>query len=98
MYFTGIVIGILTFLIIGIFHPIVIKSEYYFGVKCWWAFLAAGIAGIIISLAIENVILSVLAGVLGFTSLWSIKEIFEQRERVAKGWFPANPKRKENKK
>ncbi|MBP9545087.1 MAG: DUF4491 family protein, partial [Alistipes sp.] len=23
----------------------------------------------------------------------SIGELFEQRQRVAKGWFPANPKR-----
>ena len=50
---TGIVIGIATFLIIGIFHPMVTKGEY-----------------------------------------WSIGELFEQRERVAKGWFPKNPKRK----
>ena len=31
---TGIVIGIATFLIIGIFHPMVTKGEYYFGVNC----------------------------------------------------------------
>ena len=29
---TGIVIGVATFLIIGIFHPLVIKGEYWFGV------------------------------------------------------------------
>jgi len=28
-YFTGIIIAVSTFLIIGIFHPIVIKVEYY---------------------------------------------------------------------
>ena len=44
----GLVIGALTFVIIGVFHP------------CFW----------------------------------SIKEVFEQRERVRKGWFPKNPKRK----
>ena len=27
---TGLVIGISTFLIIGLFHPVVIKCEYYF--------------------------------------------------------------------
>ena len=41
-----------------------------------------------------NVLLAALAGVFAFSSLWTIKELFEQRERVAKGWFPANPKRK----
>lgn len=29
MHYNGILIGILTFGIIGIFHPIVIKTEYY---------------------------------------------------------------------
>jgi hypothetical protein len=44
---TGIIIGLVTFLIIGIFHPLVIKGEY-----------------------------------------WSIGELFQQRKRVEKGWFP----------
>ena len=39
----GIIIGICTFLIIGMFHPIVIKAEYYFGTRCWWWFLVLGI-------------------------------------------------------
>ena len=43
---TGIVIGIATFLIIGIFHPMVTKGEYYFGVKIWWLFLVMGIAAV----------------------------------------------------
>ena len=38
MYFTGLIIGIATFLIIGLFHPLVIKGEYYFGVRIWWIF------------------------------------------------------------
>lgn len=36
MNFEGIILGLATFLLIGVFHPIVIKSEYYFGVKCWF--------------------------------------------------------------
>ena len=32
----GIAIGICTFLIIGLFHPIVVKAEYYWGTRCWW--------------------------------------------------------------
>ena len=43
MNYTGIIVGLATFLIIGIFHPIVIKAEYYLGIKCWWMFLLAGI-------------------------------------------------------
>lgn len=89
----GLVIGICTFLIIGMFHPIVVKAEYYWSTCCWWLFLFLGIAGVISSLCIENVVISSLLGVFAFSSFWSIKEIFEQEKRVQKGWFPKNPKR-----
>ncbi len=36
--FIGIGVGIVVFLIIGAFHPLVIKAEYYFGTKSWWLF------------------------------------------------------------
>ncbi|MFI3248714.1 MAG: DUF4491 family protein [Rikenellaceae bacterium] len=91
--FTGVIVAVATFLIIGLFHPIVIKSEYYWGVKCWWVFLLLGIAALTASLFITNFIASMILGVLGVTLLWSILEIFEQRERVKKGWFPKNPNR-----
>lgn len=90
----GVIIGICTFLIIGLFHPVVVKAEYYWGTKCWWLFLLLGIAGVIGSLLVENLLLSSLLGVFSFSSFWTIKELFEQRERVLKGWFPMNPKRK----
>ena len=53
--FDGLLIGIVTFLIIGLFHPIVVKAEYYWGTKCWWIFLLLGIAGTVASLLIESV-------------------------------------------
>lgn len=43
--FDGLLIGIVTFLIIGLFHPVVVKAEYYWGTKCWWIFLVLGILG-----------------------------------------------------
>lgn len=90
----GLFIGICTFLIIGLFHPVVIKCEYYFGTKCWWWFLLLGIAGVAASIIVSDVLWSSLLGVFSFSSFWTIKEIFEQKERVEKGWFPANPNRK----
>lgn len=96
MYYTGLVIAICTFLIIGVFHPIVIKFEYYFGVRQWWIFLLLGLLFIVLALFIENVLLSSLAGVIGASCLWSIGELHEQRQRVKKGWFPMNPKRKDD--
>ncbi len=90
----GLVIGLATFLIIGVFHPIVVKAEYYWGVRCWWIFLLAGIGGIAGSVLVSGIVASALLGVFAFTCLWTIKELFDQRKRVAKGWFPANPKRR----
>ncbi len=95
MNFIGLIIAVITFLTIGLFHPIVIKAEYYFGTRCWWWFLLAGIAFICASLFVDNQVVSTILGVIGCSCLWSILEIFEQRERVLKGWFPMNPKRKE---
>ena len=95
MYFTGLIIGIATFLIIGIFHPLVIKGEYWFGVRIWWIFALSGAVTLAASLLTENVMVSTLLAVWGASSFWSIGELFEQRGRVAKGWFPANPNRKE---
>jgi hypothetical protein len=40
-----------------------------------------------------DIFLSTLLGVFAFSSFWSIKEVFEQEERVHKGWFPKNPHR-----
>ncbi|MBP5527421.1 MAG: DUF4491 family protein [Bacteroidales bacterium] len=94
MNYTGLIIGVATFLCIGLFHPMVIKAEYYFGVGCWWAFLVLGLVCVGGSLIVESTILSTLLGVMAFSSLWSILELFKQRERVKKGWFPENPKRK----
>jgi len=90
---TGIIIGLITFLIIGLFHPLVIKGEYHFGVKCWWVFLLFGICGIVAALLLHNTILSSLCGVFAFSSFWSIGELFEQRKRVARGWFPKKEKK-----
>lgn len=93
MNFNGLIIGAATFLCIGAFHPLVIKAEYHFGTGCWWVFLLLGLVCITGSLAVANAIASTLLGVVAFSSLWSILELFKQEKRVEKGWFPANPKR-----
>ena len=93
IHWTGLLIGICTFLIIGLFHPIVVKAEYHWGTRCWWLFLLLGLAATVASLCVNQVFASSLLGVFAFSSFWSIKEVFEQEERVKKGWFPKNPKR-----
>lgn len=95
MHIHGPLIGLATFLIIGLFHPVVIKTEYHFGTRPWWIFLLTGIGCIAGALFIENTLASAIAGVTGFSSLWSILELFEQRKRVRKGWFPKGPGHKD---
>jgi len=87
------IIGIAVFLIIGVFHPVIIKCEYYFTDKIWPIFLIIGIGAAAWSCFIQQVIVSAILAVFGCTCLWSIIELKEQRERVEKGWFPKNPAR-----
>ena len=93
MYFTGIIIAVSTFLTIGIWHPIVIKAEYHWGTRPWAAFLLVGVVCLIAALFIANAIVSSVVGVFGASALWGIGELFSQKKRVEKGWFPMNPKR-----
>ncbi len=94
MNFSGIIIGVFAFVITGIFHPVVIKCEYYFSAKVWPLFLVSGILCAVISLIAENHTVSGIFGILSFVLLWCIRELKEQEERVKKGWFPRNPNRK----
>ena len=90
----GIIIGFVSLITIGLFHPIVIKGEYYFGVKMWPVLLLSGLGFLVLSYFSSTIMLSAIWGIVGFTCLWSILELFHQRERVRKGWFPANENRK----
>ena len=92
----GLLLGLSTFLIIGVFHPIVIKTEYYFGTRPWWLFLLLGLGFVASALFIPSTFWSSLCGIIGFSCLWSILELFEQKKRVERGWFPRNPKRKDS--
>jgi len=93
MQTTGIILGAASFLIIGLFHPVVIKSEYYFGVRLWPLFLIVGLGFVTASLFVSLILVSGILAILGFSCLWSIRELFDQAERVRKGWFPRNPAR-----
>ncbi len=90
----GILVGLCSFLLIGLFHPIVIKAEYYFTKGIYPIFILAGILCLIAALYVHSQFFSSLLGVGGFSCFWSIKELFEQEKRVEKGWFPRNSKRK----
>jgi len=92
--FSGLIIGIATIVIIWFGRYACIKGEYYFTKKLWFIFLLVGILSVVSSLFIYNTIISAVVSIFGFTFLWGIHEIIEQEERVQKGWFPKNEKRK----
>ena len=77
-YFTGLLIGAFSFLVIGLFHPIVIKTEYYTGTRYWWIFLVVGIIGCIAAMLVWNLAISSMLSVFSFSCFWSIKELFER--------------------
>lgn len=85
---SGLVIAFVTFIFIGVFHVLVVKIEYYFGKKPWPIFALAGCISLGASLLTDVCFLSAIAAIFGATCLWSIRELFEQEKRVAKGWFP----------
>ena len=89
----GLFIGLCTFLIIGFFHPLVIKGEYYFGKKVNWAFVVAGTGTLAGALFCHSIFWSSILAIFAFSCFWSILEVFHQVRRVEKGWFPMNPKR-----
>ena len=57
--------------------------------------LCAGLLLAVVSLLTENVYGAAVLGILAFSCFWSIRELFEQEQRVRKGWFPKKEKRKE---
>ena len=98
MNLKGTVLGALSFLIIGIWHPLVVKGEYHLGRSiCVPLFGVVGTFCTVVALRIKNIMFSTAIALFGFSAFWGIHEVFEQEKRVARGWFPVNPKRaKEN--
>lgn len=93
MNYLGALHGLIAFILIGIFHPIVIKAEYYLGRKSIIIFVIAGFISLIGSLITYNITISSSFGIFSFCCFWSIKEVIEQEQRVLQGRFPKNPNR-----
>ena len=95
MMVSGIIVGLVSFLIIGLLHPVVIKMEYHRGKRSWPILAVSGIMSTVASLLSNDLVISIVLGVLAFSLFWSVKELFEQEERVRKGWYPSNPRKKD---
>ncbi len=92
--YSGLIIGAWVFVIIMFARKLCIWGEYHFGTKFWIFFLVAGLLFLVVASVVENKIVSVMLSSAGFIFLWGIHETIEQTERVKKGWYPRNPKRK----
>lgn len=92
MNYLGFIIGLLAFLTIGVFHPIVARMEYHLGKKSWWILVVPGAILTLFSIFTSD-LLSIFLGVLGFSCFWSTYELFKQHTRVLKGQAKRNPNR-----
>ncbi len=95
MNYQALLIGIVAFLTIGIFHPIVVKLEYYFGKKIWWAIFFPGLLLLSASLFTRSY-LSIILGIVAFGCFWTTVELFFQHNRVLKGQAKRNTNRDYN--
>lgn len=89
----GVAVGIVALVMIGVFHPIVIKCEYYFSHRIWPLFLAAGIGFLLAALFTEGM-LSMILGLAGVSCLWSIRELQEQAQPGREGMVSQESKPK----
>jgi len=92
MNWTGLLLGAVAFLIIGLCHPIVAKLEYHKGKESWWILFLPGVLFLTISFFSPKII-SVITGIIAFALFWSVIEIFKQHHRVLKGQAKRNPNR-----
>lgn len=95
MNWEALLIGVVAFVTIGVFHPVVVKLEYHFGKRIWWAVFFPGLILVVLSLVVKGY-LSLVLGVIGFGCFWTTVEIFYQHERVLKGQAKRNPIREYN--
>lgn len=95
MNLTGLWLGLFMLFVIGFGFFWVIKVEYYLGAHVWKAVLAGGLLVCLVSLWMPSFTVSALLGIFGGSLVWGATELPAQAERVKKGQFPANPKRKE---
>ena len=93
-WYSGILIGILTLLAIGLGFPLVIRTERAFGLAVWPYLLLAGLALVVASLFTQATLPSVLLAVFGASFIWGSTEIKEQAVRAELGWYPFNPRKR----
>ena len=87
----GIIIAVVSFLCIGLFHPLVIWFEYHFTQSIWPVFLIAGLLCLIAALFIQG-LFSVLLGAAGCCLHMEHPGTEGAGPQGGAGWFPKNSK------
>ena len=85
MQFAGIILGVVTFVMIGVLHVAVVKIERNWGSQLWPGFVVLGVLFGLGSLMVDDVLVSALLGVNGFLFAWSGPELKKQKARVERG-------------
>jgi hypothetical protein len=93
MNFTGLILGIVMIVVIGLGFLWVIKLEYFVGAQVWPLVLAIGVMLAVATLWIKPFWVSAVVGIVAGSIVWGATELPDQEERVRRGLFPANPKR-----
>ena len=94
MNYFGITLGVCVYLGIAIWHFFVIKGEYYLGKRiCTALFAVTAVLCTGLSLFVSGPFLRAILAIFGFSSLWGIREVFQQERRVQRGWFPKRDKK-----
>ncbi len=91
MQYAGIILGVVTFIMIGVLHVAVVKIERLWGSGLWPVFIVLGLLFGLSSLFVDDVLISALLGVNGFLFAWSGPELKKQKERVENAtqhWIP----------
>lgn len=94
MNYSGLYLGLFMLLSIGFGFFWVIKLEYYWGARLWKAVLGVGLLICLASLFVPSFSASALLGILGGSVVWGATELPAQEQRVRRGAFPANPRRR----
>lgn len=92
--FTGLALGLFMLFAIGFGFFWVIKIEYHFGAQVWPGVLAVGVLLAAASLFVPSFWVSALLGIFAGSVIWGSTELPDQAERVRRGLFPSNPRRK----
>jgi hypothetical protein len=90
----GLLLGLVTFLIIGLGFVWVIRGERYFGYLWWPYVMGLGALLVLGSLFFRSDWASAILGAFGASLIWGSTELKEQAIRAELGWFSFNGKKK----